>query len=49
VVVRFVNDLAEAIYDLFKFIIRSLGYLVAGMIIVGVPMYMIVWLFARFQ
>ncbi|MFC4323244.1 MULTISPECIES: hypothetical protein [Bacillaceae] len=47
--VRFVNDLAEAIYDLFKFIIRSLCYLVAGMIMVGVPMYMIVWLFGMFQ
>jgi hypothetical protein len=46
-VVRFVHDLVGAIYDLFKFMIRSLCYLVAGMIMVGVPMYIIVWLFGR--
>jgi hypothetical protein len=46
VVVRFVNDLIGVIYDLFKFIIKSLCYLVAGMIIAGVPIYMFVWLFS---
>lgn len=46
---RFVDDFAGSIYDLFKFIIRSLSYLFAGMIIVGVPMYLVVWLFGMFQ
>ncbi|WP_202617832.1 hypothetical protein [Bacillus dakarensis] len=41
---RFVDDLAGAIFDVFKFIIRSLSYLLAGMIIVAIPMYLIVWL-----
>lgn len=40
---RFVDDLAGAIYDIFKFIIRSISYLLAGAIIVAVPMYLIVW------
>jgi ABC-type multidrug transport system permease subunit len=46
---RFVDDLAGAIFDIFKFIVRSISYLLAGMIIVAVPMYMIAWLFGLFQ
>ena len=46
---RFVDDLAGAIYDILKFIIRSISYLLAGAIIVAVPMYLIVWLFGLFQ
>jgi ABC-type multidrug transport system permease subunit len=46
---RFVDDLAGAIFDIFKFILRSISYLLAGMIIVAVPMYMIAWLFGLFQ
>lgn len=46
---RFVDDLAGAIYDFLRFIIRSACYLLAGMIIVGVPMYFIVWFFGLFQ
>ncbi|MDZ5472960.1 hypothetical protein SM124_14675 [Bacillus sp. 31A1R] len=47
--VRFVDDLAGAIYDIIKFIIQSVGYLLAGGIIVAIPMYLIVWLFGLFQ
>ena len=47
--VRFVDDLAGAIYDVFKFIIKSIGYLLAGMIIVAILMYLIVGLFGMFQ
>ena len=46
---RFVDDLAGAIYDILKFIIRSISYLLAGAIIVAAPMYLIVWLFGLFQ
>ncbi|MBT2641470.1 hypothetical protein J7I80_04465 [Bacillus sp. ISL-41] len=42
---RFIDDLAGSIYDIFKFILKSLGYLLAGMIIVAIPMYLIVWVF----
>ncbi len=45
----FTDDLAGAIYDIFRFIIKSIGYLIAGMIIVAVPMYLIVWVFSLFQ
>ncbi|WP_164908546.1 hypothetical protein [Halobacillus litoralis] len=45
---RFVNDLAGAIYDAFKFIIKSMSYLFAGAMIVGVPMYLIAWLFEMY-
>lgn len=47
--VRLVEDLAGAVYDILKLIIRSISYLFAGMIIVAVPMYVIVWVFGLFQ
>ena len=46
---RFIDDLVEAVSDIFTFIIRSISYLLAGMIIVAVPMYIIVWVFGLFQ
>ncbi len=46
---KFVDDLAGAIYDIAKFVIRSIGYLLAGMVIVAIPMYLIVWVFDWFQ
>ncbi|WP_442600079.1 hypothetical protein [Neobacillus sp. D3-1R] len=46
---RFVDDLAGAIYNAIKFIIRSVSYLLAGMLIVAVPVYLIVWIFGLFQ
>ncbi|MDR6123523.1 hypothetical protein QFZ87_003120 [Bacillus sp. SLBN-46] len=48
-VLRFIDDLVGAVYDVFKFIIRSISYLLAGMIIVAVPMYLFVWVFGLFQ
>lgn len=48
-VLGFVDDLAGAIYNILKFIIRSISYLLAGAIIVAVPMYLIVWIFGLFQ
>ncbi|UYZ24065.1 hypothetical protein [Mesobacillus jeotgali] len=42
---RFIDDLAGSIYDIFKFILKSLSYFLAGMIIVAIPMYLIVWIF----
>ncbi|MEH7225783.1 hypothetical protein V7112_18385 [Bacillus sp. JJ1566] len=41
---KFVDDLAGAIYDVFKFILKSICYFLAGGIIVAIPMYFIVWL-----
>ncbi|MFC0416505.1 hypothetical protein ACFFHH_13715 [Cytobacillus solani] len=42
---RFIDDLAGAIYDVFKFLITSLCYLLAGMLIVGIPLYLIAFVF----
>ncbi|QST00961.1 hypothetical protein IMZ31_05155 [Pontibacillus sp. ALD_SL1] len=46
---RFVDDLAGAIYDIFKFMIRSISYLLSGMLMVAVPIYLIVWVIGMFQ
>ena len=43
---RFIDDLAGVIYDFFKFIFTSICYLVAGMLIVGVPLYLIALVFS---
>ncbi|WP_336823649.1 hypothetical protein [Sporosarcina sp. USHLN248] len=45
----FVDDLAGAIYDILKFFIWAISYLVAGAIIVAVPMYLTVWVIGLFQ
>ena len=46
---RFIDDLAGAIYDFCKFILTSICYLVAGMLIVGVPLYLIAFVFSMFH
>ncbi len=46
---KFMDDLAGAIFDIFKFMIGSISYLLTGIIIVAVPMYLIVWIFGLFQ
>ena len=46
---RFVDDLAGAIYDVLAFILRSISYLIAGMIMVAVPIYLFVWIVELFQ
>lgn len=43
--IRFVDDLAGAIFDFFKFILTSLSYLIAGMLIVGVPLFLLAMIF----
>ncbi|MED3571289.1 hypothetical protein [Cytobacillus praedii] len=42
---RFIDDLAGAIYNFFKFLFTSVCYLLAGMLIVGIPLYLIVLVF----
>ncbi len=42
---RFIDDLAGSIYDVFKFIFKCICYLIAGMLIVGVPLYLIALVF----
>ncbi|WP_262176659.1 hypothetical protein [Saccharococcus sp. Marseille-Q5394] len=46
---RFVDDFAGAIYDVIKFVIWSISYLLAGAIIVAVPMYLVVWIVGLIQ
>ncbi|MGE7942671.1 hypothetical protein ACQKNB_11340 [Lysinibacillus xylanilyticus] len=46
---KFIEDLAGAVYDVIKFVLQSVGYLIAGMIIVAIPLYLIVWAFEFFQ
>ena len=45
----FIDDLAGAIYDVLKFIIKSICYILAGMLIVGVPLYLIAFAFSLFN
>lgn len=46
---RFIDDLAGAIHDIFKFIFTCICYLIAGMLIVGIPMYLIALVFYKLQ
>jgi RNA-directed DNA polymerase len=46
---RFIDDLAGAIYDFFKFIFKCICYLLAGMLIVGIPLYLIALAFKTFH
>lgn len=41
----FIDDLAGAIYDVIKFTIKSISYFLAGMLLVGVPLYLIALVF----
>jgi hypothetical protein len=47
--IKFIDDLAGSIYDILKFIITSISYFLAGMIIVGVPLYLVVWVTGLFR
>lgn len=44
----FIDDLAGAISDVIKFIFTSICYVLAGTLIVGVPMYIIAIIFKSF-
>lgn len=46
---RVLDDLAGAVYDLAKFILESISYFFAGMIIVALPIYLLVWVIGMFQ
>ncbi|MGA3602685.1 hypothetical protein [Lysinibacillus agricola] len=46
---KFIEDLAGAVYDVIKFVLQSVGYIIAGMLIVAIPLYLIVWVFELFQ
>ncbi|MBM7702942.1 hypothetical protein [Metabacillus iocasae] len=43
---RLLDDLAGAIYDFLKFILKSISYLLAGGLIVGALMYIVVFFFS---
>ncbi|MBM7587259.1 hypothetical protein JOC86_003832 [Bacillus pakistanensis] len=45
--IKFIDDLAGAIYDFIKFIFTSICYLLAGMVIVGVPLYLLSFVFEK--
>ncbi|WP_176482014.1 hypothetical protein [Paucisalibacillus globulus] len=45
----FVDDLAGAIYDFIKFIIKGFSYLLTGMLIVGIPIFLFIWLINIFN
>jgi hypothetical protein len=47
--IKFMDDLAGSIYDILKFIIRSISYFLAGMVIVAVPLYLVVWVASLFK
>lgn len=44
---KFIDDLAGAIYDVMKFIITSICYVLAGMIMVGIPLYVITFVVGK--
>ncbi|WP_197076536.1 hypothetical protein [Domibacillus indicus] len=46
---RFVDELADFLYDIFAFILRPVSYFAAGMILVSLPLYLIVWIFGFFH
>ncbi|MFJ7736469.1 hypothetical protein ACIQ2D_08995 [Lysinibacillus sp. NPDC097287] len=46
---KFIDDLAGAVYDVLKLVLKSVGYIMAGMLIVAIPLYLIVWVFELMQ
>lgn len=47
--VKFIDDLAGSIYDILKFIVRSISYFLAGRMIIAVPLYLVVWVTGLFR
>ena len=41
----FIDDLAGAVYDVIKMLLKGLSYIIAGMLLVGVPLYLLAWIF----
>ena len=48
-IANFIDDLAGAVYDVLKFVLQSVGYIIAGMLIVAIPLYLIVWVLELMQ
>ncbi|NGP46405.1 hypothetical protein G4V62_16155 [Bacillaceae bacterium SIJ1] len=46
---RFIDDVAGAIYDFFSLAFQGFCYFLAGMLIVGVPLYLIAQFFLLLQ
>ncbi|WP_407271132.1 hypothetical protein [Radiobacillus sp. PE A8.2] len=46
---RFIDIIAGTIYDTINFFAKPFSYLIAGGIIVAIPVYLIVWIFGLFQ
>lgn len=44
-VLGFIDDLAGAIYDVMKIPLKCISYLLAGMLIAGVPLYLLAMIF----
>ncbi|MDT2047692.1 MULTISPECIES: hypothetical protein [Bacillaceae] len=45
---KFIDDIAGSLYDVMKFLIRSLCYFLAGVLIVAIPLYVIVFVLQAF-
>lgn len=45
---KFIDDLAGAIRDVARWVLWGFSYFVAGILLVGVPLYVIVFLFEWF-
>ncbi|HWI49551.1 MAG TPA: hypothetical protein VNU45_15145 [Rummeliibacillus sp.] len=45
---KLVDNLADAIYDSIKCLLRSFAYLMTGFILVSIPIYIFVWLMKFF-
>ncbi|WP_162835038.1 hypothetical protein [Planococcus sp. CAU13] len=45
---KFIDDLAGTIYDVFSLLLKGLSYFIAGVLIVGAPLYLIAWIFETF-
>lgn len=41
----FIDDLAGAVYDVFKMLLKGFCYFMAGVLLVSIPMYVLVWVF----
>ncbi len=41
IIFRLIDDLADGLYSFLKSMIRSLCYFIAGMVIVGLPLYLV--------
>lgn len=45
---KFIDDIAGSLYDIMKFLVRSLCYFLTGVLIVAIPLCAIVFVFQAF-